>query len=65
MGFYYLLMLFIGIVFLIVGAMKKGVSRSVKIVIMLFVLGVLFIFTSLIRLMPGSSDLIAELLKIS
>ncbi|WP_342511247.1 hypothetical protein MKY34_13075 [Sporosarcina sp. FSL K6-1522] len=65
MGFYYLLMLFIGIVFLIVGAMKKGVSRSVKIVIMLFVLGVLFIFTSLIRLMPGSSDLIAGLLKIS
>ena len=64
MGFYYLLLLLIGIVFLIVGTIKKEVSRSVKIVIMLYVLGVLFIITSIFLLMPGSSDIIAELLKI-
>jgi len=63
MGFYYLLLLFIGIIFLILGTIKKDVSRSVKIVIMLFVLGILFIFTSIILLMPGSSDIIAGLLK--
>ena len=63
MGLYYLLLLLIGIVFLILGALKKDVSRSVKIVIFLFVLGILFIFSSFILLMPGSSDIIADLLK--
>jgi hypothetical protein len=63
MGFYYLLLLFIGVVFLIVGSLKKDVSRSVKIVIFLFVIGVLFIVTSLLLLMPGSSDIISELIK--
>ena len=62
MGFYYLFLLFIGIVFLILGAINKDVSRSVKIVIMLFVIGVLFIITSLILLMPGSSEIISELM---
>ncbi|EKN66672.1 hypothetical protein BABA_14482 [Neobacillus bataviensis LMG 21833] len=63
MGFYYLLLLFIGVVLLIAGALKKGVSISVKIVIFLFVIGILFIVTSLILLMPGSSDLITKLIK--
>ncbi|MFZ7943452.1 MULTISPECIES: hypothetical protein [Bacillaceae] len=63
MGFYYLLLLFIGVVLLIAGALKKDVSLSVKIVIFLFVIGILFIVSSLILLMPGSSDLIAELMK--
>ena len=62
MGFYYLFLLFIGIVFLILGAINKDVSRSVNIVIMLFVIGVLFIVTSLILLMPGSSEIISELM---
>lgn len=63
MGFYYLLLLFIGVILLIVGALKKDVSRSVKIVVFLFVIGVLFIATSLLLLMPGSSDIISELIK--
>ena len=62
MGFYYLFLLFIGTVFLILGAINKDVSRSVNIVIMLFVIGVLFIVTSLILLMPGSSEIISELM---
>ncbi|MED4533388.1 hypothetical protein ABET51_11425 [Metabacillus fastidiosus] len=65
MGFYYLLLLFIGIVFLILGAFKKDVSWSTKIVILLFVIGILFIVISLILLMPGSSDIIAELLDLN
>ncbi|CAH2716574.1 hypothetical protein BACCIP111895_03761 [Neobacillus rhizosphaerae] len=63
MGFYYLLLLFIGVVLLIVGTLKKDVSRSVKIVIFLFVIGILCIVTSLLLLMPGSSDIIAELMR--
>jgi hypothetical protein len=63
MGFYYLLLLFIGLVLLIVGALNKDVSRSVKIVIFLFGIGILFIVTSLLLLMPGSSDIIYELMK--
>ena len=63
MGFYYLLLFFIGIVLLIAGALKKDVSRSVKIVIFLFVVGVLFIVMSVLLLMPGSSDIISELMK--
>jgi len=64
MGFWYLLLLLIGIIFIIIGFMKKGVSMAVKTVILLFVIGILFIVGSLILLMPGSSDLIAELLKL-
>lgn len=63
MGFYYLLLLLMGVILLIVGALRKDVSRSVKIVAFLFVVGILFIFLSIILLMPGSSDIIAELLK--
>jgi len=63
-GFWYLLLLLIGIVFIIVGVTKKGVSGEVKAVIMLFVIGTLFIVGSVILLMPGSSDVIAELLKL-
>ncbi|WP_232735665.1 hypothetical protein [Alteribacter populi] len=44
--------------------MKKGVSAAVKAVILLFVIGVLFVVVSLVLLMPGSSDIIAELLKL-
>jgi hypothetical protein len=62
-GFYYLLLLLMGVILLIVGALRKDVSRSVKIVAFLFVVGILFIFLSIILLMPGSSDIIAELLK--
>ncbi|GEN52541.1 hypothetical protein [Halobacillus faecis] len=64
MGFYYLFLLFIGIVLIVIGALKKDVPRSVKIVIFLFVIGIGFIVMSLsLLLLPGSSDVIAELLK--
>ena len=65
MGFYYLLLLLIGVVLLITGALWKDVSWSVKIVIFLFVVGILFIVLAIILLMPGSSDIIAELLKLN
>ncbi|OJH16245.1 hypothetical protein BLX88_25090 [Bacillus obstructivus] len=63
MGFYYILLLLIGVVFLIVGALNKKVSRPIKIVIFFVVFGTLFIVTSLILLMPGSSEIISDLIK--
>lgn len=63
MGFWYLLLLLVGIILCITGIMKKGVSVAVKAVILLFVIGILFIVVSIVLLMPGSSDIIAELLK--
>lgn len=64
MGFWYLLMLLMGIILLIFGFSKKGVPADVKIVILFFVIGILFIIISIALLMPGSSDLIAQLLKL-
>jgi zinc transporter ZupT len=63
MGFWYFLMLFIGITLLVVGLRNKDVSHSVKIVIMSLVIGVLFIVVSLIMLMPGSSEVVGQLLQ--
>ncbi|MFQ3544201.1 hypothetical protein Q7A53_08940 [Halobacillus rhizosphaerae] len=64
MGFYYLFLLVIGIILTVIGALKKDVPRSVKIVIFLFVIGIALIVMSLaLLLLPGSSDVIAELLK--
>lgn len=65
MGFYYLLLFLIGVVLLIVGAFWKGVSLPIKSVILLFVVGFFCIVTAIILLMPGSSDIIAELLKLN
>ena len=62
MGFWYFLILFAGIAFIGAGAAKKDVSRSVKIVVMLFILGIVFIFISLVLFMPGSSEIISQLL---
>ncbi|MBM6617869.1 hypothetical protein [Bacillus suaedaesalsae] len=64
MGFYYLLLLLLGVVLIMIGALWKEVPRSVKILIFLFVVGVLCIVFALILFMPGSSDMIAELLKL-
>ena len=58
MGFWYFLILFIGIALLVVGLLNKDVSRSVKIVSMSFIIGVLFVVVSLIMLMPGSSEIV-------
>ncbi|WML58514.1 hypothetical protein [Neobacillus sp. PS2-9] len=61
MGFYYLLLLFIGVVLLGVGVLK-GFFVTVKKAMLLFVTGFVFILTSLLLLTPGSSDVISKLL---
>ena len=63
MGFWYFLILFIGIALLVVGLLNKDVSRSVKIVSMSLIIGVLFVVVSLIMLMPGSSEVVGQLLQ--
>lgn len=64
MGFWYLLMLLIGVLLFILGFTRKDVPMNVKIVILFFVIGLLFIIISIGLLMPGSSDLISQLLKL-
>lgn len=63
MGFWYFLILFAGITLLVVGLRNKDVSRSVKIVSMSLVIGVLFIVVALIMLMPGSSEVVGQLIQ--
>lgn len=63
MGFWYFLILFIGIALLGVGLLNKNVARSVKIVSMSLIIGVLFVVVSLIMLMPGSSEVVGQLLQ--
>lgn len=65
MGFWYFLILFAGIALVVVGMLNKDVSRSVKIVSMSLIIGVLFIVISLIMLLPGSSEIIAQLLLLN
>lgn len=65
MGFWYFLILFVGIALIVVGMLNKDVSRSVKIVSMLLIIGVLFVVISLIMLLLGSSNIIAQLLQIN
>jgi hypothetical protein len=63
MGFWYFLILFLGIALLVVGLRNNDVSRSFKIVSMSLVIGVLFIVVALIMLMPGSSDVVGQLIQ--
>ncbi len=63
MGFWYFLILFVGIALLVVGLRNNDVSRSVKIVSMSLVIGVLFIVVALIMLMPGSSEVVGQLIQ--
>ncbi len=65
MGFWYFLILFVGIALLIIGLLNKDVSRSLKIVILSFILGTLFIVASLMLLLPGSSELVNQLLQLN
>jgi Na+-transporting NADH:ubiquinone oxidoreductase subunit NqrD len=64
MGFWYMLLFVIGIVLIVIGSIRKDVPRSVKIVILLFIIGILFVVVSLILLLPGSSYILDELLRI-
>lgn len=63
MGFYYFLLLIIGVFLLVAGALWKGVTWPVKINILLFVVGIQCIIAAVIMFMPGSSDIVAGLLK--
>lgn len=63
MGFWYFLILFVGIALLVVGLRNNDVPRSVKIVSMSLVIGVLFIVVALIMLMPGSSEVVGQLIQ--
>ena len=65
MGFWYFLILFVGIALIVKGMLNKDVSRSIKIVSMLLIIGVLLIVISLIMLLPGSSEIIAQLLQLN
>ncbi|MCM3690855.1 hypothetical protein [Neobacillus niacini] len=62
MGFYYLFILFLGVVLLGGGTIKWVVSRSVKKVLYLFVFGIVLIATSLFLLTPSSSEIIYHLI---
>lgn len=62
MGFWYLLLLLIGVVFIIIGLTKIRVAGAVKSVVSLLIFGVLFIVVSVRLLMPGSSEVIAKFL---
>lgn len=65
MGFWYFLILLIGIALIAVGMLNKDASRSVKVVSMIFIIGVLFIVISLIMFLPGSSEIMAQLLQLN
>ena len=65
MGCWYFLILFAGITLIVVAILNKDVSRSVKIVSLSLVIGVLFIVVSLIMLLPGSSAIVSQLLQLN
>ena len=65
MGFWYFLLLFIGVALLVAGGLKKGVSREVKLVIILFIFGSLLVLMSLFMFLPGSAEVISQLLNMN
>ena len=65
MGLWYFLILFLGTIFMILGARNKKVSNSEKIVILCFIFGVLLIMISLILFLPGSSIILEQLLGLN
>ena len=65
MGFWYFLILFIGIALLVVGSLKKGVSREVKLVMILFISGSLLVLISLFMFLPGSAEIVSQILNMN
>lgn len=67
MGFYYFIILFIGIILIIGAGLQAFKDNSLfkKKSIFLGVMGILLIGLSIFLFKPGSSDIIAELLKLS
>ena len=65
MSFWYFLILFIGIALLVAGGLKKGVSREVKLVMILFIFGSLLVLISLFMFLPGSAEVVSQLLNMN
>lgn len=65
MGFWYFLMLFIGIALLVAGGLKKDVSSEIKLVMILFIFGSLFVLVSFFMFLPGSAEVVSQLLNIN
>jgi len=65
MGFWYFLLLFLGIALLIVGGLKKGVSREIKLVMILFISGSLLVLISLFMFLPGSAEIVSQILNMN
>ncbi len=63
-GFWYILLLLIGLMLFITGITRNSVSKEIKMVILLIAFGILFIFAALILLLPGSSEILTTLLGI-
>lgn len=60
MGFYYLVLLILGLVILTFGLKHKN-SMNLKIVMITF--GTIFVLSSLVLFLPGSSEIISILIK--
>lgn len=60
MGFYYLVLLIIGLVILTIGLKHKN---SINLKIVMITLGIIFVLSSLVLFLPGSSEIISILIK--
>lgn len=65
MGLWYFLIILLGIALIIIGGLNKNVSKSTKIVILCFVLGIFLILTGLLLFLPGSSVILDQLFQLS
>lgn len=65
MGFWYFLLLFLGIALFVAGGLKKGVSREVKLTIIFFIFGSLFVVVALFMFLPGSAEVVSQLLNMN
>lgn len=65
MGFWYLFILLLGILLLVGGATKKDVSRATKIVTFSFIMGTFLIMIALFMFLPGSAEMLAQLLQLN
>lgn len=64
MGFWYFLILFVGLVLLFIGIFKKKHYSSVR-KLLLVVTGLICISFALFMFSPGSAELIADLLNLN
>lgn len=64
MGFWYLLLLLIGVVSILIGFTKIRGAGAIKAGVVLLTFGVLVSVVSVLLLMPGSSEVIADLLNL-